>query len=587
MNIVGSKSSASWRFPLLLGLLLTVASASTAVGQKRFTPEHPEVKAMADKAANYLRPGGDVGPATLASIAIVQYHKRYNERVPKDHPGILSTIGKIQAMYKGGGERGPLIFRQNECYFPALAVMLFCEFDPVKYKSEIEQLLDMFVDRQMDNGAFTYLGQSAADTSQTQFACLAMWVAKQKGFDVDLDMAQKTLNWLCRVHAGSGQWSYRYSGFGSPQSGSTLSMQAAGISSVYLMADMLQLYGRRKDMAKSGAAGEIGLPRTVNIYIPREEGAKARKDGPLVNFDRGLLTATSGAGNRSLAARFSYDIQAWNYYYLYALERYAYFREQAEGNPGNGFGEWYDNGIDFLKKEQSDDGRFPAYNQETSQISTAFALLFMVRSSQLVVNPPAISDMNGGSGFAKDSTLRDEGNGRMGEIRPEESLQDMLDMLKEDDKATREQLERINEALKKQIVEFRKKDSKSKGEIKSFLRSMVGAKDYYRRLIAVRFLAAEQDMDNVPALIYALSDPDLRVAIEAHDGLRLVSRKIDSMKLSPASEKNARRDPDRIKAEKLEDGIRKEFKIMEDRWTEWYLKIRPGAELLGKSGKGK
>lgn len=359
-------------------------------------------------------------------------------------------------------------------------------------------------------------------------------------------------------------------------------MQAAGLSSAYMMADCLQLNGRRKDMAKGGA-GDVGLPRTVRVYVPPVEGNNQQKDGPLVKFDRGLLTSTFNAGNRSLAARFSYKLKTWNYYYLYALERYAYFREQAEGSPGSEFKEWYDNGIDYLKTQQKEDGSFPEYQGETRQIATAFALLFLVRSSEVVNLPPAESTVIGQAGFATDSNLRDAGNGRMAEVRAEQNLEDMLKMLKDNQNATQEQLERINTALKKQITEFRKKDDTSRGEIKDFLRSMVGAKDYYRRMIAVRFLAGEQDMENVPALIYALSDPDLRVAVEAHDGLRLISRKIDSMKLTPATAKNARRDPDVVKREGLEDDIRREFRALEEKWTEWYLQIRPNAELLGTS----
>ncbi len=56
---------------------------------------------------------------------------------------------------------------------------------------------------------------------------------------------------------------------------------------------------------------------------------------------------------------------------------------------------------------------------------------------------------------------------------------------------------------------------------------MLSARNYYRRLIAVDFLAGEQDMDNVPGLIYALGDPDFRVCLEAHDGSHPISRRID------------------------------------------------------------
>lgn len=177
------------------------------------------------------------------------------------------------------------------------------------------------------------------------------------------------------------------------------------------MADMLQLYQRKKKMGNKGG-GEVGFPRTVNIYVPPVDGEDPmRKEGPLVNFDRGLLSSTASAGNRSLESRFTYSLRAWNYYYIYALERYAYFREQAEGSTGNGvMKDWYDQGIEYLKTKQGDGGEFPGYQIESSRIATSFALLFLVRASEVINMPPANSELKGGNRFETDSTLRDAGD---------------------------------------------------------------------------------------------------------------------------------------------------------------------------------
>jgi hypothetical protein len=80
-------------------------------------------------------------------------------------------------------------------------------------------------------------------------------------------------------------------------------------------------------------------------------------------------------------------------------------------------------------------------------------------------------------------------------------------------------------------------------------------------MVAVRALAQTRDLDNVPVFIYALSDPDERVAREAEDGLRFVSRKLEgvgSFEAGPPSQRGT--------------GIAK--------WKEWYLSIRPDAEFL-------
>ena len=110
--------------------------------------------------------------------------------------------------------------------------------------------------------------------------------------------------------------------------------------------------------------------------------------------------------------------------------------------------------------------------------------------------------MAGGTGFGSGVLSRSD-NAKIVSSEAEQNLGAMIALLKDNEKLSSEQLERINESLKKQIVEFRNEDEKSRAKVQAFLRSMVGAKNYYRRLIAVRFLAGEQDMDNVPGLIYA------------------------------------------------------------------------------------
>ena len=126
--------------------------------------------------------------------------------------------------------------------------------------------------------------------------------------------------------------------------------------------------------------------------------------------------------------------------------------------------------------------------------STAFAVLFLVRSSEIISLPPAEGGTVGGRGLVP-GVLRRTNNGQIVDSQAEQDLGAMIALLKENENLSSEQLERINASLKKQIVEFRNQNAKSRAEVQAFLRSMVGARNYYRRLIAVRFLAGEQDMD--------------------------------------------------------------------------------------------
>ena len=566
----------------ILGLILFGASPILSA-QIVYTPDHPDVKAMCDAAIPTLQQrSGSGGTATLTALAIVQYHKRYNQLVPKDNGAVNSAISAIIADFPPeGGKSG--ILSQQELYYPCLATILLCEYDSDKYKNEIKRMLAMLKERQNPTGAFTYLTDDAAtgDTSQTQFAALAMSVAKSHGFNVDVEMAKKTLDWLVGTQLPNGNFTYKMrvtNGQASPAGGTaSMSMHAAGLGSIYLLADVLQLYKRVKRMNKATQA-EIGLPRTVGIYVKPVDGEErqSNKQGPLTSYDRGKLGNATRAGNAYMAANFTPDVRRWTYYYLYAIERYGYFREQAEGGV-NGVDDWYDQTIEFMKTKQGSNGAFPKSSAESSVHATAFAVLFMVRSSELINLPISEGVLNGGIGFKSDTVIRQDANGKIRGLEAEKNLSDLLGMLKEG--ATQEQLKEIADSLKKQIVEFRKKDDKSRGEIKAFLRSMIGAKNYFKRLIAVRFLAGEQDMDNVPALIYALGDPDFRIAMEAHNGLRLISRKIDSLQLSRTAMKNAIRDPVALTTED-KNGLKMEFSNVKKKWTDWFLKIRPGAELL-------
>jgi len=79
-------------------------------------------------------------------------------------------------------------------------------------------------------------------------------------------------------------------------------------------------------------------------------------------------------------------------------------------------------------------------------------------------------------------------------------------------------------------------------------------------MAAVRALAKTRNFDNVPTLIYALTDPDRQVMCEARDALRRLSRRPGGFGL-----------PDRPS----ESGRLAAIKA----WKQWYLAVRPDAEF--------
>ncbi|MBW3600181.1 MAG: hypothetical protein KY475_23275, partial [Planctomycetes bacterium] len=91
------------------------------------------------------------------------------------------------------------------------------------------------------------------------------------------------------------------------------------------------------------------------------------------------------------------------------------------------------------------------------------------------------------------------------------------------------------------------------------LKDMVSQGSYQQRLVAVKALSRSGDFDQVPLLLYAMTDPDQRIVAAADEGLRFISRKFDGL--------GTLGDPEEVEKTR-------------GQWTDWYLSIRPEGELL-------
>jgi hypothetical protein len=80
------------------------------------------------------------------------------------------------------------------------------------------------------------------------------------------------------------------------------------------------------------------------------------------------------------------------------------------------------------------------------------------------------------------------------------------------------------------------------------------------RLVAVHALGSVRDLDNVPPLISALGDKDVRVAMEANEGLKFIARKVSGFELPENSS-----EADRAR--------------LMDQWRDWYRGVRPATTI--------
>ena len=195
-------------------------------------------------------------------------------------------------------------------------------------------------------------------------------------------------------------------------------------------------------------------------------------------MDMGKVTSTKSQGDRWLADQFTVDSRNWNYYYLYALERYAYFREQSEGKVKEE-PNWYDQGCDFLLPLQQADGQIVGgdLSPMNSYVTTSLATLFLVRSSEILIQPSNDSVLAGGIGF-KDNVKYTFAKGKVQSEAAIKGVEDVMSLLNNGE-LEEEQLQLIADSIGNSIDNSNSTLSKS-ARIQ-FLTGLIKERNYYRR----------------------------------------------------------------------------------------------------------
>ncbi len=555
-------------FPLLglrsLVLVAALASISMfaprAVAQQKYDPDHPEVQRLINDGLNFLM---NSDRSSRISYKIMMGMAAYKAQVvttldPKNHPFIDSAVAAIKdecgASQLSGGSKF------EKMYTSALACVFLLELDSEAYESEIEVLLDHISQRQQASGSWGYRAEpNNGDTSQMQYIALALWLASERGFDVNYQAAKDALDWMVETQQNDGGWWYK-----SPIDPNAVNFElsrtsrpplvAAGLGSVYLYADMLRLMNRNGTLGPN-ASEEGDLPPDV-IDVTNEENPEDldEDNGPRVSYDRGKMVRAMNGGNRWFSDNFSPECEHYNMYFLYGYERYAAMREFVEGE-NRGVNDWYDQGVEFLMDLQGSDGSLVkgATGEISPSIQTAFAILFLTRSMSITIQDKASGVLPGGKGFQSDVVLKEKGDKIVGGS-VERNVTDMLELLKNPD-------EDQWELYLNSLDDLKLDDSGSKNEQLSLLRGLITNENYEARMIAVKFLAKQRSLDNVPAFIFALTDPDKRVVVEAHEALRFVSRKTE---VKPINENVSTSDLNRHRK----------------RWKEWFIKVKPDGILM-------
>jgi len=501
------------------------------------TPESAEVKDMVKRGLKYLEDKTDsrLGGKCLIGLAFYKDGQ-------KDHKKIQEALKECQnGSYKGADN-----------YSLGIAIMFLCDVDAEGQRTLIEDMVQELLKRQKECGGWGYDGRTEGDTSQTQYAVLGMWMAAPTGVNIPIAAEERVANWLLRVQDVTGGWGYQGKDSGQfvrqQQSEVNGSLTSAGLGSLYIVADSLHLTTPKEP--------EPDGPKALRIV--RDGGAKRQPRTKQVNPNQ--VMAALNDGDRWYPAHLKMEEIHWLYYYLYAFERYASFRELAEGHKEKEPG-WYTTYAKLLKQKQDPkDGCWSGTN-EGKEISTAFAVLFLLRSAQKAIAHVAnLGDgvLLGGMGLPPNVADLKEKDGKVVDAAAMSgSIEEMLAVLEDD---TNPELARLAES--DAVIELSSDVTKRAGEVAK-LRAKVSAPAFETRLVAVRSLGKSGTLDNVPVLIYALTDPDMRVVSEADKALRFVSRKFEGFGF-PKDPKPAKGDVDKLR----------------NNWKKWYLSVKPDAELL-------
>ncbi len=241
----------------------------------------------------------------------------------------------------------------RKTYVAGLQNMVFAEAKRPKDLPIIQRNADWLIERALgyDGGAgqlggWSYPGSpgSPADNSNTQYALLGLYAAKQAGAKIDDKHWKAIQDYYTRTQAKSGFWKYRNGGL---DNGESFTMTVAGVCGLLIAGMGLDQSAQQLDLA-SGVAANCGL------YD--EDDAVAR-------------------GMNWIGAKFNFDQGTSIAYNVYGIERLG----RLSGQRFLGKHDWYRAGCQFLLGKQENDGSINVGNglDGSEILSTAFSLLFL------------------------------------------------------------------------------------------------------------------------------------------------------------------------------------------------------------------
>ncbi|RMF43601.1 MAG: hypothetical protein D6753_04720 [Planctomycetota bacterium] len=515
----------------------------------QYYPDHPDVQKLVNAGMKFLRSAENqrvlqypIGEPILVGYTVL--------KVTGDLEDPLVVRGLRVAQQFANSLENRRARGEKVMYEASIAAVLLASADANKYREELGKVLYFLQAVQKPHGGFGYLDKPTGDTSQVQYVMLALWTMDQVGIAVPVEMVERTINYLRATMDPSGGWGYQGklgNGRLVPQDGVTKSLATAGAGSLIIGADILGLFGKRRRLGEE----DDGVPPAfVRVDLldkqnrKRVELTKADIEGPL------NLALQYHQRNRGFTGAY------WYYYWRYSQERFESFVEivnnRQEKSPA-----WYNEGVIDLARKQNDKGGWGADVLTSEAVNTAFAILFLIRSTQKAIGKIDEGLAFGGYGLPQDvSNVKLMGNRIVNEA--EMSVQNLLEMLEKQEAAG------IEVSLVPEHLQLSEDPQQRKQQVARLSRLLISG-DYLARRVAARLLGRTDDISVAPDLIYALTDPDPVVPKLAEESLRLLSRKLLVRHFSSGPPT----DSQRSEAEAF--------------WKAWYLGLQPDYVFIDRT----
>jgi hypothetical protein len=356
------------RVALLALCLLVFAPATSTQAEEPRLPTPDEIDGAIERGVAWLLeeqrgPGTwgsgkhAVGKTALATFALLHCGLAEDQ----DTKASRRLARALRHLDTHGAGRARRRETDTRTYEASLLLMLLRSRGRPEDRERMQRLAALLCRSQAGNGQWWYDGvgkNTAGDNSNTQFAVLALGVARGEGLDVPDTYLRRAMRWW--HSSGGSDGGFGYASGGSPKSASTGSMTAAGIACLGILETIFPRAAWRGVDPKYAPApkGPAAVRPNAVAFLDQVFSVR-RNHGPAIDRKN---------QRQRLAGR------GWLHYYLWTVERAMVLA----GLEKLGKHDWYALGarhlVDTQKKDGSWRGEHPLY-------ATCFALLFLTRAA--------------------------------------------------------------------------------------------------------------------------------------------------------------------------------------------------------------